>query len=554
MFDRPVERLPQSRWRSRFRLLSQIGKIDWKDRNSVPLLSNSPLSTPSSSPPRLKRDDDADTASLLTPLEVRSKEYFTPLTNQKCMMLGEFVLPPPPPPPRKLLYGDSCGFDVVLDPKPMAATKTRTRSFGAHMNQACSICQEPLASKLHLEKLVSLRCGDCVHGQCLQAIVEHNAELLLDGGDLLGTPSPELQEMLLPTCKGELCLPAGLECPVCPVDKELVQCMVYEAVLTLKLARVNRKLLTENGFFDADYSSPFQDPTTKESPLYPQLAEFSWSLCSKAMARDFSFRSLDPGFQSRPVSVAQSMITNLTVSVRVSEHEKLPVEDLKNAFIKHMIDSCGTFELSMLVGLGPLRLVDRLLVSLDKSPYCLSKVYLFANYLIIWETVDPTLLHLKDVKSIGTPELSVVEVNFHHTTVSVRLHSETASIIEKWGIAISDPDLVFPSDIFTSTMSIYDLDNKLNLHGYQYGKKVSPIQEKTQENSPVEETPRAIFSRDRSTIYEQSVELLTGSALSLLPPISPLRLCKRAVSCYNSSDSDTDSDDELITKIMEKKA
>lgn len=571
MLQHSIERLPRSRWRARIRLLSigQVGKFDWKhEKPQLPILSNSPLSTPSSSPPHLRRDStNDDTVSLLTPLEVHNEDYYTPLTNHKSVILGGMMLPPPPPPPRRklLLGGGSIVEDPAFQTKLFLSRKTRALSEGTIVNQVCFICQELLETKLVLEKLVSLQCGDCVHGECLQAAIDYSVARYLESGELLRTSnSPELRSILFPTCKGHVCTSARLVMPVYPIDEGLIESTVYDAILTLKLAKVNRQerldeAATETKLEPSNTSSPLNTPLTCQSSSYLQSRYFikeDQTLRPKSVVSELQpprNHHLEVCYDSRPVSQALSGITTLTVSVRISEHERIPLEQLKNSFIKHMIDSCGIFDLSMLVALGPLRLVDRLLVSLNNCSYALSKVYLFANFLIVWETNLPVMFSLNDILSIGTPELSVVQFLLcDHAVTSVKLHSETASIIEKWGIAISDPGLIVPSDIFTSTLSIFELDNNSIPWVKSFGKQVSPIAEMSAENSPIENEPVSHGYQDNASIGEQSVSLNITAEFALLPPISPLIIRKLAVLAYNYSDSDSDSDNELISQVMNK--
>lgn len=646
--------LPRSRWRSKIRrFLLGNTRPDWKDRSLPPLLSNSPLSTPNSA--HLKRDHVSDeTLSLLTPLEVHDDDFYIPLTTHKGVYVGNMMLPPPPPPPqRKLLYeADKFGraekvarggtdrfgrtqtegfgkgterlgtdtpprtksspgkqasllknpevfyghlhgdhFDDFAE-QPFAKRKTRAFSDGAVVNQTCFICEELLQTKLVLEKLVLLQCGDCVHGECLRATVDYNLLKLVDEPSIDLDNPLLLRSVLIPACRGHFCGIHNQLVPACPIDDDLTTATLKDAVLTLKLARANIQLnhnvqLNHNGQINHDGQTNHDGQRNHNSQLdqnsqlnhsgllsritgglgspidltFPEVSRPDSGYFLKddhvlrpklalGDAADPNY-TMDLGAQSRPVSLAPSSVTNLTVSVRISEHDRMPLEELKNAFIKHMIDACGTFDLSMLVALGPLRLADRLLVSVDGLPYTLSKVYLFANFLVMWENSKPAMYPLGAIVAIGTPALSVVEFTFQNCPVSaVRLHSETDSIIEKWGIVIADPSLVIPSDIFTLTMSVFELVAETNRWSSAMGKQVSPILEKSLEQSPTDEIVPSCLNEN--SVIEQVVQLDVSSQLSLLSPISPLQIRKQLPIAEQDSDSDSDSDVELINRVMAK--
>lgn len=514
------------------------------------------------------------------------------------------ILPPPPPPPqRKLLYGETAPVREAFAGSLASARKTRTFSDGALMSITCFICQEHLEAKLDLEKLVSLQCGDCVHEECLQTVVEYNvSRMLADGNYSLLYDTPKLRNLIFPKCRGQYCASARRSAPVCPIDNELVESIVFDSVLTLKLSKVNRGETSPQQLAKPDFRSlskpenrrkeeigglsksehqsfsqpdhqifsqehqsfskqeyrSFPNPDHRNDFPLQQRPDSKYffkadqTLRPKSIFSDFQLRniSLDLYSDSRPVSLAPSSITQATASVRIAEHDRIPLEKLKNVFIKHMLDTSG-IDLSMLVALGPLRLVDQLLVSTNGSEYHLWQVYLFANYLVLWQAGLPLLLSLNDTLSFTTPEYCVIEIHFRsHPTKAVRLYSEIGSIIEKWGIALSDPALIIPSEIFTSTLSVLDLDPSA-VNGHASGKQISPIAEMSVLGSPVDSEPRSDFLRS-SSIAEHLVRLSVSSELSFLPQISPLRIKRNIATTEVYSDSDSDSDEDLICEVISK--
>ena len=78
-------------------------------------------------------------------------------------------------------------------------------------------------------------------------------------------------------------------------------------------------------------------------------------------------------------------------------YSNLAIDTLKNHFIKYILENSRGFRLTSLLMFGSLRLADHLLVSYEgpeKSCFIKKIVYLFENYLAIWDLHSEPLLYL----------------------------------------------------------------------------------------------------------------------------------------------------------------
>lgn len=422
-------------------------------------------------------------ADFLTPLDAYDDIYFTPLTDQKDITLGELTLPPPPPPQRAKwasMDPDSQLLDSMSPKspgprvKPYFATANRQ---AASTSDVCFICQELLETTLYLEKLVPLLCGDRVHEECLKMAAEHELEKKLYRSELSKSSSTtEMIHAVFPRCHGSHCKTKGETPMATPSNIVFMDDLIGDLRLSMKLTRFE-----ENRTLD-----PKKDNTAAgQLETYPSFPHNKAKQVPKVPLK------IDTGGLSRRSSLFSnsSVKTAATASVRVSVHNSIRPEDLKLAFIQYMINHAPGFDLSMLVCLGKLRLVDQLLVSVERSAgFESANVYLFTNYLAIWSEENPPLfmmLPLTLSTVINTPIPSVLQVSSSgpETPYSVRLHSEISSIIEKWGIAILDDSIAFPPNIFSSTLRLPDIAKTFEAPQTKRP-RVSPIMESSSEFTP----------------------------------------------------------------------
>lgn len=479
-------------------------------------------------------------ADFLTPLDAYDDIYFTPLTDQKDITLGELTLPPPPPPQRAKwasMDPESPLFEHSIGPKSpgprvkpyFASANPQTASTG----EVCFICQELLETTLYLEKLVPLLCGDRVHEECLKMAAEHELEKKLHSTELSKSSSTsEMMHAVFPQCHGLHCK-AKSETPIAlPSNIVFLDDLIDDLRLSMKLTRFdeNRTLDPKKDTIAAGQLETYLDFPPNKAKQVPKVP-----------------LKIDTGALSRRSSLFSnsSIRTAATASVRVSVHNSIRPEDLKLAFIQYMIDHAPGFDLSMLVCLGKLRLVDQLLVSVERSAgFESANVYLFTNYLVIWSAENPPLFMMLPLTLgtvINTPIPSVLQVSSSgpETPYSVRLHSEISSIIEKWGIAISDDSVAFPPNIFSSTLRLPDIA-KIEAPQTQRP-RVSPIMESSSEFTPTVPNVEKDLLAYGLEVYSD----IPGTPISR--PISPLQperhaLEKNPPSSGSSTKIDSESD------------
>ena len=532
----PSSRMRLARWKTKLRLLSFNGR-----------LSDSPYSIASGCLP--------ESQCFLTPLEVREPEYFTPLTDHVGKALGDETLPPPPPAPRrKLSYGASLPVPEESRPKvrPFVAA-SKAPIFG----QKCFICGEALETKLECEKLVPLACGDCVHSECLSTATECGLHRALSCGRLSHRSSSiKVEAAIFPTCGGAHCMAHKKNAPVVVIDDDITTTLVDDALLALKLSTVGRISEAASEFTQLDWPDGSEDdkrevcerkirkdsdssllsgkaesiPSRRSDSIisgrhdYDSRSDFRFSRASlfdisekPFLHRPFlDFKSFagEKPFE-RESSPAPSSVTNATVSVRISLHEQVPLDHLKSHFIRQMVESCDEMNYLLLVAVGPLRLVDRLRVSIGEN-YFEAIVYLFLNDLVICcENKAPQFFSFSKLKHIGSPDFSVLQLHFVDSPISlVELFSDVESIIQKWGIALSDSLLLFPSEIFSSTISLSEvIPDKTS-----FVAQVSPIWEdnESQETSAVTDKNRDDLSHVNCEIPENDVGPLVNDLSSLV--------------------------------------
>lgn len=535
----------------------------------VPSLSNSPTLTPGSLKQR-KTDNEL----FLTPLDVLDHDHKVNnlLDNQIGMVFGDWSIPPPPP--RKKFGSHTNKLDLlpsktVAGPriKPYFTTSSRVES---NINQeTCFICKDVLETKLDSEKLVPLECGDCIHGECLHANVDILLEKSIKEGALSKFTSEEaLESKVLPVCRGKCCLLEGISHPVKPIDRNIVSDLMADAILSVKLSTISTSVPKRKIF------TPSPLVFGSENRVSRYFFKDNQLLRPKSTAgQSYSFNS------DRYSLMTETMLEE-SEALFSCESLALLLEDTKNVFIKHMLNKYSNFSPLVLVSLGSLRLVDMLQVAFGEGDFSSLIVYLFSNFIMI-ETEGnlPKLLPLNGEYSITTPETSVIQfVTTEGKVPILKLNSETDAIIEKWGIALSDLLLILPTDVITSSIKISELlsesSSKANfLKRDLYQKCLISADPRISTVLIIE--PREIWSERSDNFEEELLKLGVKSFAEPLTnlydtqPISPLNIIKLQTEnalpmsltkkepfddehFKTDSDSDLDSDFDLINEVMHK--
>lgn len=324
----------------------------------------------------------------------------------------------------------------------------------------CFICDDDLQTKLQNEKILDLRCGDFVHSECFHIQLDYEVNRLIHSKQFNANAGPsELVQQMFPICNGPKCKSTDAHNLIMPVDESLVDNLIVNALLAYQeysSKSKNNNLtalgLTLKGSRNTDSVSSNLSITSTGKKLPESILGHRGRISGLSYIRESSLFSRSP-------SPSMSISTFNTASLKIPIHKSVPIDTLKNNFIRYLVENCPNLNLSTLLQQGPLRLVDNLLVSLsEQSPFMPKICYLFTNYLLIWskDEVEPIFFPIQsDILRIQTPKPSVLKLiaevdPFRNETLC--LNSDIDSIVEKWVVATSDLLFNFPSEVFTSTV------------------------------------------------------------------------------------------------------
>lgn len=542
------------------------------------------------------------TSDLLTPLEPCDEPFFTPLVN-------DLESPSPFSKVNSSEVSHDTSNPLLLAPFPPKGPKIQPFIF-THTNQPkrtknhslrlrkCFICEEPLQTKLGLEKVIELTCGDYIHGDCLSIIINGIVEIFLE----LEHESMEVNlfiENNLPTCNGSICISNTTNCRMKPVDQNFISKIITDTLLNRNNSRSIFDFTGSNIPISTDYSIiklpkpqiPDKSLWAPDPPLITPISSSFGEVFDKSprqrqglqplntikttVSTDTNFLSL----RSNCLSPCQSISTSNTVSVRINDYKDVPINTLKDHFIKDLIDNCPQITLTSLLNLGPLRLVDRLLISINgPADFQPKTCYLFTNYLVARSDNNQSPLFFPldlNRSTVETPESSVLKISTTED-LNIWLHSNIASIIEKWVAAICDILFIFPPELLTSTIILPGLATFNENEGVEYPAPTIQTDEldyyEESIKTPLMNTPQFLNitkpTKD-SAITLESDESSSGSETSTEEVVdypetrieiteftetkdtslqSPISKQKNLVI---NDDSDSDLDNETIGEIMD---
>lgn len=452
--------------------------------------------------------------------------------------------------------------------KPYMLPQYQTSHKVLQAEDLCYICEEPLLTVLENEKAISMNCGDNVHGECFNMIIDHQAKSL----------PKSTEKIKLPICRGKLCYAANSNASMSPTDAD-----IEDKAITKILLYQNRKLRTslrtsrsESGSGSGSGGSEYSTPS-----LFSSLAEMSSlsEVCpiSKNDTSSGHHSRVQPGSEyllhspnmmPRPASPNPTINSVNTMSMRISSNKDVSLETLTNRYLQYLLDHCTGFHLNTLLQCGTLRLVDKLLVSISVDEVRSERTcYLFQNNLIIWdEESDITRQFPLQSVSFTILRLSILKIRIA-PNIGIWLSSEHQSIIEKWAISLTDPDFEFPPDLLTSTVSIAGHEAHLDILDTSID-LISPLSMSFPRSSLFKPPQfnylitEAIDEEDVSSLYSDAININPLQHQSFLES-NHIASISSTVSKFNSdfelkdsldsesdsdSDSDIDSDEEEIAK------
>ena len=370
-----------------------------------------------------------------------------------------------------------------------AAQQERRREAGGY----CAICEERFGVAEGALKKLRLTCSDSVHYECYKVVVECMAESIESYQTLVDS---------MPCCKGPRC------------DGEAVRIQAESPGLTFRFF-TDAQAVEESTNLSRNLSKNLSILGTTLKPKTatkadrvpsPQIQEFDrlFELSSRPSSRISRISRIS---RSRSPSPSPTIATTNTLSLQITEYMLQDLDELRHKYIEHLLTS-SQLSFATVCKLGTLRLVDNLLVS-KCGEFVLKSCYLFTNYLLVCDIDGTDCWHLPlgNGADVSTTDESTLAISIYGSP-TIYIQSEDPGVVEKWIVATSDPTATFPSQFLTSTFVLPEYQAHI-------------------------ETP---LSSPSTVNLDDS-----ANAESVFTNISAV--------CEHDSDSDVDSDQELINKF-----
>ncbi|KAG2731767.1 hypothetical protein G9P44_005354 [Scheffersomyces stipitis] len=443
-------------------------------------------------------------------------------------------------------------------------THTNKPSAADTLDRKCHICDEYLKSTLTNEKFVTLKCGDIIHGECFEVTVDYEIESAFSNQIVATSCSlSEIMEVVLPSCRGLKCITASNPSNLVPLDENLLEERVNSAVVAFNKKNVGRRssnIVALNSTLSSPIPARTSRMTLRSTSLNPLKEDIEFRTPQYNIPRDtmsffrasngYSYETFSLLSMSPSPSPSNSTAHNSTIKMRL--YSNLAIDTLKNHFIKYILENSRGFRLTSLLMFGSLRLADHLLVSYEgpeKSCFIKKIVYLFENYLAIWDLHSEPLLYSLTGSKVHITQPAIVRISGFDKgspTSNVWFTSESNSVIEKWVIATSDLQFNFPVDFLTSTII---------LPTFSAPARVSTVDSVLSNN----------FAADTQKTFSQPISLPTKMTRSLSESLINSNTVAKSSEesiftnmeivneeACNDTESDSDSDDEAIRGIIGK--
>lgn len=215
---------------------------------------------------------------------------------------------------------------------------------------------------------------------------------------------------------------------------------------------------------------------------------------------------------------------------QILKNKSMPLDTLKNQYIEELMYNNDCISFTKLIKFGELRLVDRLIISLDELNWYSSMIYLFDECLLIPIGDESIEINMDEISfSLRSP--AVVKLTDNSNQL-VLLKAHDLPIIEKWVIAITDRNYKFPLGLISSTAE--------SMRNYQpYGDSYSIYYQEEQNSNSIEEWDTG----STGTIQRSEIKITDEAS-------ADIENIEGALLIDSDSESDLDSDNELITSIM----
>lgn len=452
--------------------------------------------------------------------------------------------------------------------KPFIFTETQqTLQNKPLVTMQCVVCDEALLTKMQSETVIEMKCGCFAHEECFQISLEYQRENFLQTGkhDVVAKVE-SLVGQIFPQCDNHD-VEEKLGYLMIPIDDSYVDKIVADVLMQQREHVFNTKrgnvvalssTLRSPNCANAERNS-FENTSTLKTVAPSFTSKLHSSLTSEIDGTNYqtnvnrfkeehSSMKAPSMLRAMSQSPAGSISTMNTDSIKMNIYKGVSLEKLKGWFMKYFFDNCPR-GYAFTKNFGNVRLVDRLLV---KSPNCVlleSKIcYLFEKGLVLWNTDDQGFMVFplesdKLVFEIVNPTtLEIYSTYFSSDSERIVLNSELNSVLQKWMVAISDLEFVFPSEVFTSTIFLpitscrSSCTHEIANFPSQSSRSSSPLLSHFPFSSFL--STENSFPNNRATFDDLKHCNLNSHLISEIQK--------------SDSDSDSDSDTETIRKVLDK--
>ncbi|CDK29692.1 unnamed protein product [Kuraishia capsulata CBS 1993] len=379
------------------------------------------------------------------------------------------------------------------------------------VSRECLYCNELLTNTLdtvgfdeetRIERAIELKCGEFAHEKCLIVLME-DADSSSADGSLIGSLSAVFPDCTKCNRKAtpldprdiDLLLTARLmsitrkddqpEVPESRLAGSPVKSATRPSATVSALGSTLPRQHQQQVLYRNSYRSPVAASHSRNSSL-----RVTRNGLSKALAPPVE---LDAGFipshkkrtsRGSSVSAISSIISSVSESsasstLRLTQDDEIDLALRRSLFLSSLL-AIESLKLSdtILDSFGLLRLADKMLVSKDEINWSMSYCYLFSYQLLILDISCKSYYTVRLVSGmsnssldipqtstgkqcifISTPSPSVIKLGTLDKG-AIFLSGTVSPIVEKWGAALSDLNLMFPSNMLSGS-----IEPETDLHG-----------------------------------------------------------------------------------------
>ena len=383
-----------------------------------------------------------------------------------------------------------------LDWTPREGISTRSsKSKKSFLNAKCTICDEPISHRSHGERIVELQCGHLCHQDCL----------MISFGDI-STTSTNIYELFPPCIKCKVNKGVKMNCV--PKDETLKDKIISDVFLSrvgnasspvtsysttpisyTASSPINRRMpdivegtLNANIIADIHPRRLTTHISTASRSVSPQLLNYElptattniYNIPNQLMNIPQSHTRFKEADIADSISFASSHYNN-----DVCQHPEISVHLLRTYFLDLIINKFPSQLSNELIDsqFGLLRLVDRMLVNVEKTKFSLCWCFLFTKCILLVK-VDPNQSQTDENIMLNT-KFESLEMYYPINTIKIDVLSDSilqceiinekiskefelsessstksTAVLQKWASALLNTDITFDHETITSTLHL----------------------------------------------------------------------------------------------------